>query len=157
MTPAMPATPAPIVIYTDGACKGNPGPGGWAAILSHNGRQRQLSGGEAHTTNNRMEMTAVLQALGALKKENCRVQLFTDSEYVMRGMQEWLPGWRRKNFRRSNGKPVLNEDLWRALDDACTRHRIEWNWVRGHSGNEGNEQADTLAQQEAERHREVAQ
>lgn len=144
---------SPVVIYTDGACKGNPGPGGWAAVLSCKGQQRQLSGGEAYTTNNRMEMTAVLRALQALKRGNCTVRIFTDSEYVMRGMQQWLPMWRRKNFRRSNGKPVLNEDLWRALDSACTPHQIEWNWVRGHSGDAGNEQVDTLAQQEAERHR----
>ena len=145
--------PAPITIYTDGACKGNPGPGGWAAILSYNGEEKELSGGEAQTTNNRMEMTAVLRALQALKKDHCNLQIFTDSKYVMNGMTQWLPGWRAKNFRRSNGKPVLNADLWEALSAAAAPHRIEWRWVRGHSGDRGNEQADALAQREAERHR----
>lgn len=143
---------APVIIYTDGACKGNPGPGGWAAILSCNGRQRELSGGEKNTTNNRMEMTAVIRALQELKKAGCAVQLYTDSEYVRRGFTEWLPNWQKTNFRKKDGKPVLNVDLWRQLQRAVSAHRVQWHWVRGHDGNPGNEQADTLAQQQALRY-----
>lgn len=145
-----------MIIYTDGACKGNPGPGGWAAILSYNGHEKQLSGGEDNTTNNRMEMTAVLRALQTLKKERCRLRIFTDSQYVMRGMTEWLPGWRAKNYRRGTKNPVLNADLWEELAAAAAPHIIDWQWVRGHSGEPGNEQADALAQQEAERRRALA-
>lgn len=140
---------APIIIYTDGACKGNPGPGGWAAILSYNGHRRELCGGEAHTTNNRMELTAVIRALQQLKKDNCQVQIYTDSKYVQLGMTEWLPTWRKKNYVRDKRKPVLNADLWRELDTIAARHQVEWKWVRAHNGEAGNEQADVLAQQQA--------
>ena len=145
--------PSPVIIYTDGACKGNPGPGGWAAVLSHNGKERTLCGGELSTTNNRMEMTAVLRAIQCIKKANCRLKIFTDSQYVQRGMQEWLPTWRKNKFHKRDGKPVLNADLWRQLDAVAAVHAIEWCWVRGHDGNPGNEQADALAQQQAEHYR----
>ena len=140
----------PVIIYTDGACKGNPGRGGWGAVLSYNGTERELSGGEINTTNNRMEMTAVIRALQQLKKPNCSIDIYTDSQYVIRGINEWLPAWRKKNFRKKDGKPVLNVDLWQQLEEAAAQHKIQWHWVRGHNGNPGNERADTLAQQAAE-------
>lgn len=146
-------TEEPILIHTDGACKGNPGPGGWAAILSCKGKRRELSGGAPATTNNRMELTAVIQALRHLTRPNCRVQIVTDSQYVKRGMEEWLPLWREKGYHKTNGKAVLNADLWRELDQAAAGHDIEWRWVRGHSGAPENEAADTLASTEAEKHR----
>jgi ribonuclease HI len=133
-----------VVAYTDGACKGNPGRGGWGALLRWNGHERRLSGGEEQTTNNRMELMGAIQALETLK-EPCAVTIFTDSTYVMKGITEWMTAWKRKNWRTSDGKPVKNIDLWQRLDEARLRHTVEWRWVRGHDGDEGNELADTLA------------
>lgn len=133
-----------IVIYTDGACRGNPGPGGWGALLRHGDNTREMCGGEPHTTNNRMELTAAIEALNALKRA-CDVQLHTDSNYVRQGITQWLAGWKRNGWQTSAKKPVKNADLWRQLDAACARHDIEWHWVKGHSGNPGNEAADALA------------
>lgn len=139
-----------VEIYTDGACLGNPGPGGWAAILFSGGRRRELAGGEAATTNNRMELTAAIAALKALKRP-CEVALYTDSRYVMQGMTEWLARWRKNGWRTAAKKPVENRDLWQELAAAAAPHRIRWEWVRGHAGVTGNEQADRLARAEAER------
>jgi ribonuclease HI len=133
-----------IVIHADGACKGNPGPGGWGAWLSHQGRERELYGGEPMTTNNRMELTAVIRALEALKRP-CRVKVYTDSVYVQKGITEWIHGWKSRNWRTSDKKPVKNEDLWRELDTLAQQHQIEWHWVKGHAGHAGNERADALA------------
>ncbi|MFD2234595.1 ribonuclease HI [Phaeospirillum tilakii] len=133
-----------VEIYTDGACSGNPGPGGWGAILRCRGTEKELSGGEKLTTNNRMEMQAVLAALTALTRP-CAVDLYTDSEYVKKGMTEWLRGWKARGWKTADKKPVKNEDLWRALDEAAARHRIDWHWVRGHAGHPENERADALA------------
>ncbi len=135
-----------VTIYTDGACRGNPGPGGWGALLRYNGNEKLLKGGEAPTTNNRMELTAAIAALESLRAP-CAVTLFTDSTYVMQGLTEWLPQWRARGWRTANKKPVKNQDLWQRLDAAATRHRIDWRWVKGHSGDEGNEMADQLANQ----------
>jgi len=132
-----------VTIYTDGACEPNPGPGGWAALLQCDGHEKVLTGGEESTTNNRMELTAALQALEALKRP-CHVLLFTDSEYLKRGITEWLPGWRRRNWKRKEGA-LANADLWQALDAVIQRHRIEWRWVRGHAGHRENERVDQLA------------
>jgi ribonuclease HI len=139
------AVPA-VNIYTDGACKGNPGPGGWGVLLTCNGEEREMFGGEASTTNNRMEMMAVIQALGALKRPS-KVVLHTDSTYVMKGITEWIHGWKKKDWRTASKEPVKNVDLWMALDAAVGRHEIEWKWVKGHSGHDGNERADRLANQ----------
>ncbi len=139
-----------VEIYTDGACLGNPGPGGWAAILESGKRRRELSGAEAATTNNRMELSAAIEGLKALRK-SCDVVLFTDSRYVMQGMTEWLPGWRRKGWRTASGKPVENRDLWEQLVAAAEPHRVDWKWVRGHNGVPGNERADQLARAAAEK------
>ena len=133
-----------VEIYTDGACKGNPGAGGWGALLAWNGKTRELCGGEAHTTNNRMEMTAVIRALEALKRKS-RVRLHTDSKYVQQGISEWIHSWKKRGWRTADRKPVKNEDLWRRLDELAGEHEIEWLWVRGHDGNPGNERADELA------------
>lgn len=133
-----------VEIFTDGACKGNPGVGGWGALLQYNGHRRELFGGEKHTTNNRMELLAVIRALEALTKP-CEVRLHTDSQYVQKGISEWIHGWKKRNWRTADKKPVKNDDLWKELDLLAQRHRIEWLWVRGHSGHEGNEQADVLA------------
>ncbi len=133
-----------VVAYTDGACKGNPGRGGWGAWLRWNDHERRLSGGELLTTNNRMEMMAAIQALEALL-EPCNVVLNTDSTYVMKGITEWMPGWKRKNWKTADGKPVKNVDLWQRLDSARKHHEVEWRWVKGHSGDIGNELADQLA------------
>ena len=133
-----------VIVYTDGACRGNPGPGGWGAVLRYNGNERQLHGGETPTTNNRMELMAAIQALETLR-ESCAVQLHTDSTYVRQGITEWLPQWRRRNWKTADKKPVKNQDLWERLDTAARRHRIEWHWVKGHSGDPGNELADALA------------
>lgn len=133
-----------VVAYTDGACRGNPGPGGWGVWLSWNGRERRLSGGERLTTNNRMELMAAISALESLR-EACAVTLHTDSSYVMRGLTEWLPGWKARGWRTADNKPVKNQDLWERLDQAAVRHRIDWRWVKGHSGDVGNELADQLA------------
>jgi ribonuclease HI len=135
-----------VVIYTDGACKGNPGPGGWGALLEYDGHRKELFGGEPHTTNNRMELVAVIRALEALKRES-DVAIYTDSQYVKNGIEAWIHGWKRNGWKTSDKKPVKNEDLWRELDQLATRHRISWHWVRGHDDNPGNERADELANQ----------
>ena len=132
------------MIYTDGACRGNPGPGGWGVLLMSNGHTREICGGEPETTNNRMELTAAIRGLEALRRR-CTVTLYTDSEYVRRGIDEWLENWKRRGWKTAAKKPVKNEDLWRALDAAAGRHDINWKWVRGHTGNPGNERADELA------------
>lgn len=136
--------PAPVEIYADGACKGNPGPGGWGVLLRHGGREKTLYGGEANTTNNRMELTAVIEALRALRRTS-RVAIFTDSQYVQKGITEWLPSWKRRGWKTSSGTSVKNQDLWRTLDELVSRHEVEWHWVRGHAGHAGNEEADRLA------------
>ena len=133
-----------VTLYTDGACSGNPGPGGWGAILMYGEHRRELSGGEANTTNNRMELSAAIQALASLKR-SCQVKLVTDSEYVMRGMQEWLPNWKKRGWKTAAKQPVKNADLWQQLDEQVNRHQVEWQWVRGHTGHPGNERADQLA------------
>jgi ribonuclease HI len=135
---------APVAIWTDGACSGNPGPGGWGAILRHGGRERELCGGEAPTTNNRMELTAAIEALEALKRP-CRVALHTDSQYLRGGVTGWIHRWKRNGWRTADKKPVKNEDLWRRLDDAVARHEVDWRWVKGHAGDKMNERADALA------------
>jgi len=134
----------PIEIYTDGACKGNPGPGGWGALLRWQGHERELFGGEPATTNNRMELTAVIRALEALNRDSL-VVVHTDSQYVQKGISEWMSGWKARGWMTSDRKPVRNVDLWRELDALAKRHRIEWRWVRGHSGHPENERADALA------------
>jgi ribonuclease HI len=133
-----------IDIFTDGACSGNPGPGGWAAILRTGAHEKELSGGEKLTTNNRMELTAVIRGLEALKRAS-EVVIHTDSRYVMDGVTQWLARWKRNGWKTSDKKPVKNEDLWRELDAQCARHQIRWRWVRGHSGHAENERADALA------------
>lgn len=133
-----------IEIYTDGACKGNPGVGGWGALLSSGNKTRELFGGEVHTTNNRMELTAVIRALEALKRR-CRVRLHTDSKYVQQGISEWIHAWKKRGWKTADKKPVKNEDLWRELDVLAVQHDIEWLWVKGHNGHDGNERADELA------------
>ncbi|MCB5189742.1 ribonuclease HI [Methylobacillus arboreus] len=133
-----------IEIYADGACKGNPGPGGWGAWLSFAGHEKELWGGELGTTNNRMELTAVIRALEALKRQ-CNVKIYTDSAYVQKGITEWVHNWKARNWTTSDKKPVKNVDLWKALDALVQQHQIEWIWVKGHAGNAGNERADTLA------------
>lgn len=133
-----------VDIYTDGACRGNPGPGGWGALLVAGERQRELSGAESSTTNNRMELTAAIEALAALKRA-CRVRLYTDSQYVRNGVTEWLPQWKARGWKTADRKPVKNADLWLALEREAARHQIEWHWVRGHAGHPGNEAADALA------------
>lgn len=135
-----------VEVHTDGACSGNPGPGGWGAVLRWRGRQRELSGFEPQTTNNRMELRAAIAALETLKRP-MTVKLFTDSNYLRSGVTVWLPGWKAKGWRTADKKPVKNQDLWRALEAAIGRHRIEWHWVRGHSGNPDNERADLLARE----------
>ena len=135
-----------IDIYSDGACKGNPGPGGWGALLIAGDKRREICGGEPDTTNNRMEMTAVIRALKQLKKPS-QVRVHTDSQYVQKGINEWLSGWKRRNWRTADGKPVKNQDLWRELDQLNALHTIEWKWVRGHNGHPENERADALANQ----------
>lgn len=135
---------SPVVIHTDGACRGNPGPGGWAAVLEHAGREKELYGFEAETTNNRMELLAVIRALEALKRR-CRVRIVTDSQYVMKGVTEWMPGWKRRGWRTADKRPVKNLELWQRLDTALGEHDVEWEWVRGHSGHDGNERVDRLA------------
>jgi ribonuclease HI len=133
-----------IEIYTDGACRGNPGPGGWAALLRKGEHEREISGAEALTTNNRMELTAVIRALEALRRP-VEARLYTDSEYVRRGVSEWLPAWKARGWRTAERKPVKNQDLWQRLDELNAGHRIEWRWVRGHSGVPDNERVDRLA------------
>lgn len=136
-----------IVIHTDGGCHGNPGPGGWAATLEHNGFTREISGGAPATTNNRMELQAAIAALGALK-EPCEIEFYTDSEYLKNGVTGWLHGWKRNGWRTQAKKPVKNVDLWRALDATVAGHTIKWHWLKGHAGHAGNERCDVLANEE---------
>lgn len=133
-----------VTIYTDGACRGNPGPGGWGAVLISGEHERDLKGAEPLTTNNRMELTAAIRALAALKR-SCTVELFTDSEYVRKGITEWVQQWKRRDWRTADRKPVKNVDLWQALEEQIARHRVDWHWVKGHAGVPGNERADRLA------------
>jgi ribonuclease HI len=133
-----------VDIFTDGACSGNPGPGGWGAILRYGDSERELSGGEAETTNNRMELTAAIEALNALKRP-CNVRLHTDSAYVRDGITQWIDGWKRNGWKTAARKPVRNAELWQALDEARRRHKVEWHWIRGHAGHPENERADALA------------
>lgn len=142
------AEPAPeqdgVILFTDGACSGNPGPGGWGALLRYRDQEKELSGGEPETTNNRMELLAVIHGLEALKRP-VRVRIVTDSQYVMKGMTEWLVGWKQRGWRTAGRQPVKNIDLWQRLEAALTPHEIEWEWVRGHSGHPDNERVDQLA------------
>ena len=142
----MPATQVKgvVEIYTDGACRGNPGPGGWAALLRRGAHEREIHGAEPHTTNNRMELTAVIRALEALRRP-VEARVYTDSEYVRRGITEWLAAWKARGWRTADKKPVKNQDLWERLDELAASHRIKWHWVPGHSGVEGNERVDRLA------------
>jgi ribonuclease HI len=145
-TPAMKA----VHVHTDGACLGNPGPGGWAALLRYGARERELAGGEPATTNNRMELMAAIQALEVLT-EPCEVALYTDSQYVRQGITLWIPNWLRRNWRTAGGDAVKNRDLWERLHAAAARHRVEWHWVKGHSGDPDNERVDRLARAQAEK------
>ena len=133
-----------VTIHTDGACSGNPGPGGWGAVLHYGTREKELWGGELQTTNNRMELMAAIQALEALTRD-CRVELHTDSTYVMKGISEWIHNWKRRGWTTADKKPVKNDDLWKRLDQARLRHDVDWRWVKGHAGHELNERADELA------------
>lgn len=133
-----------VTIYTDGACSGNPGPGGWGAVLVAGEKRREICGGDSGTTNNRMELMAAIEALAALKRP-CEVDLYTDSVYVRDGITRWIHGWKRNGWRTSSKKPVKNADLWQRLEEEAQRHRIEWHWVKGHAGHPGNERADELA------------
>ena len=133
-----------MTIYTDGACKQNPGPGGWGAVLIYQGQQKEFYGGESMTTNNRMELTAAIEGLKALKTP-CKVDLFTDSNYVKQGMSQWIHGWRKRNWKKASGGDVLNSDLWQALEKIAAEHEVNWCWVKGHSGDPGNDLADSLA------------
>jgi ribonuclease HI len=135
-----------VEIYTDGACSGNPGPGGWGALLLYGEHEKELTGGEMNTTNNRMELTAAIEALGALTRP-CTVKLHTDSTYVRDGIMKWVHGWKKNGWRTANKKPVKNSDLWQALEAAVRKHDVEWIWVKGHAGDPGNERADALANQ----------
>ncbi|EHL30257.1 ribonuclease HI [Legionella drancourtii] len=142
-----------IEIYTDGACKGNPGPGGWGVLLRYQGQEKTLHGGEAHTTNNRMELMAAIKGLEALKR-SCVVDLYTDSQYLRQGMMDWLAGWKKNGWRNSKKEPVKNADLWKMLDDLASQHQIKWHWVKGHSGHTENELVDALANKGIEELRE---
>jgi ribonuclease HI len=135
-----------VVIHTDGACSGNPGPGGWGAILSYDGREKELKGGEAHTTNNRMELMAAISALEALKRP-CQVDIHTDSQYLRNGVMSWIKQWKRNGWRTADKKPVKNVDLWQRLEAALERHTVRWHWVKGHAGHDLNERADELARE----------
>ena len=139
-----PPSPSHVIIHTDGACKGNPGPGGWGAILQAAGKTKEMSGGEPLTTNNRMELTAAIMALEALTRP-CRIDLHTDSKYVMDGITKWIHGWKARGWRTADKSPVKNDDLWKRLDTARTRHEVKWHWVKGHAGHALNERADQLA------------
>lgn len=143
---------SPVIIHTDGACKGNPGPGGWGAILQSGGKVKELSGGEQLTTNNRMELTAAIMALEALTRP-CKVDLHTDSKYVMDGITGWIHGWKARGWKTADKNPVKNDDLWKRLDAARARHEVKWHWVKGHAGHELNERADQLANLGIERMR----
>ncbi|PJE79034.1 Ribonuclease HI [invertebrate metagenome] len=133
-----------VELYTDGACKGNPGPGGWGVFMRYGHHEKTLYGGEAHTTNNRMELTAAINGLSVLKRP-CQVKLFTDSQYVKRGITEWITGWKKRNWKSSGGHSIKNQDLWQKLDELSYQHTIEWCWVKGHAGHSENEMADSLA------------
>jgi ribonuclease HI len=135
---------AEVVVYTDGACKGNPGPGGWGAFLTWGDHQKELFGGDAMTTNNRMELTAVIEALASLKR-GCRVAIYTDSQYVRNGITVWIKGWKARGWRTADRKPVKNVELWQRLEALEAQHQVQWHWVRGHTGDPGNERADLLA------------
>lgn len=137
----------PITIYTDGACRGNPGPGGWGAVLMHGGKVKKLHGGEQETTNNRMELTAVIKALECIKGNKWPLEITSDSKYVLQGITEWIEGWKRKGWRSASKKPVMNVDLWQRLDQLVQPFDITWHWVKGHSGHPENEMADQLANQ----------
>ncbi len=141
-----------VELFSDGACLGNPGPGGWAALLRFKGQEKEVSGGEPHTTNNRMELMAVIGGLNALSRA-CRVAVTTDSQYVQKGITQWIHGWKRKGWKTADKKPVKNADLWQALDEAQKRHTVTWHWVRGHDGHVENERVDVLARTEAEKFR----
>lgn len=139
-----------IVIYTDGACKGNPGPGGWAALLRYAHHEKILSGAECHTTNNRMELLAAIQALATLK-ESCKIELHTDSQYLQKGISQWISAWKQRGWKKADKKPIKNADLWQSLDEAAARHDITWHWVKGHSGQVDNERVDSLANEAIDR------
>jgi ribonuclease HI len=138
-----------VTIFTDGACRKNPGPGGWAAVLLYRGTQKTLSGSAPNTTNNRMELMAAIEALNALKRP-CAVELFTDSEYLKKGIQSWLRGWKKRGFRTIDGTAVKNQDLWQKLEQAASQHKVEWHWIKGHAGNQFNELCDRLAREALE-------
>ena len=140
----------PLDIYTDGACRGNPGPGGWGAVLMHAGRERELSGADPATTNNRMELTAVIEALAALKRP-VKARIYTDSQYVRLGILEWVANWKKRGWKTADRKPVKNQDLWQRLDELAAGHELEWHWVKGHSGVPGNERCDQLANEAIDR------
>ena len=144
------ASDSPLDIYTDGACRGNPGPGGWGAVLMHDGRERELSGAEPATTNNRMELTAVIEALAALKRP-VKARIYTDSQYVRLGILEWVANWKKRGWKTADRKPVKNQDLWERLDALAAGHELEWHWVKGHSGVPGNERCDALANEAIDR------
>jgi ribonuclease HI len=133
-----------VEIFTDGACRGNPGPGGWGVVLRYKGKEKEFYGGEAETTNNRMELTAAIMGLESLKR-HCKVELTTDSQYVRLGITEWIAGWKKRGWKNSAKKPVKNIDLWQRLDQIAVKHQVEWHWVKGHSGHDENERADALA------------
>ena len=135
-----------VSLYTDGACKGNPGKGGWGVLMRYGSHEKELFGGEAHTTNNRMELTAIIQGLAALKRP-CAVVIYTDSQYVKNGMEKWIHGWKKNGWKTASQQPVKNEDLWQQLDRLAAQHQIQWQWVRGHAGHTENERADALANQ----------
>ena len=141
-----------VELFTDGACKGNPGPGGWGALLRYGSVEKEIYGGEADTTNNRMELMAAIEGLKSLKRP-CQVRLTTDSQYVRKGITEWMSGWKRKNWKTAAGKPVKNQDLWQLLDEQNQRHKVEWRWIKGHAGHRENEIADQLACKGAEEQR----
>jgi ribonuclease HI len=151
MNSPAPTTLGKVTIYTDGACKGNPGPGGWGVVLKSGDKEKHLHGGETLTTNNRMEMTAVIEALKALKMP-CHVSLYTDSKYVMQGVTEWLSGWKARGWKTAGKDPVKNVDLWQEIDSLLGTHEITWHWVKGHAGHPGNELADALANKGVEEH-----
>lgn len=133
-----------VVIFTDGACRGNPGPGGWGALLRYSNHEKTISGGELNTTNNRMELMAAIKALAAIR-ETCIIELYTDSQYVQKGITEWLPGWKKRHWKKADNKPVKNADLWQELEKHTHRHHISWHWVKGHNGHPENELVDSLA------------
>lgn len=141
-----------VVLYTDGACRGNPGPGGWGVLMQYGSKRKELFGGEDQTTNNRMELMAAIAGLEALKR-TCQVDLYTDSQYVRKGITEWIHGWKKNGWKTSAKKDVKNRDLWQRLDESIARHRVNWHWVKGHAGHPGNERADALANKGIDHHR----